>query len=158
MRYEAGIYQMTVEDHIFWVAESKVLKGCVGQGDTSEDAIRELEQNELEWLATAEEMDIPIPRPEAKTSSMPNGKFALRLSPYEYVNAGRMAHELGISLNQYFNNAIVAYNEQNRSFLRVSVCEDSTDGEFSSKILDFSTHKARYIGKITEAFEELEEM
>ena len=34
MKYEAAIYQTTVGNHSFWVAESKVLKGCVGQGDT----------------------------------------------------------------------------------------------------------------------------
>ena len=58
MKYEAAIYQMTVETHTFWVAESKVLKGCVGQGDTSESAIKELEQNEIDWIKTAEEVGI----------------------------------------------------------------------------------------------------
>ena len=45
MLYEASIYQMEVEGRSFWVAESKVLKGCVGQGATSEEAILELESN-----------------------------------------------------------------------------------------------------------------
>ena len=65
MKYEAAIYQMTVETHTFWVAESKVLKGCVGQGDTSESAIKELEQNEIDWIKTAEEVGIPIPEETA---------------------------------------------------------------------------------------------
>ena len=34
MRYGFNVYQMKVEDHVFWIAESKDLKGCVGQGDT----------------------------------------------------------------------------------------------------------------------------
>ena len=61
MKYEAAIYQTTVGNHSFWVAESKVLKGCVGQGDTYASAKKELEQNEIEWLETAEEIGIPIP-------------------------------------------------------------------------------------------------
>ena len=32
MKYEFEVYQMKVEDHLFWVAKSKILKGCVGQG------------------------------------------------------------------------------------------------------------------------------
>ncbi len=54
---------MTVEGHAFWVAESKALKGCVGQGETSQEAIEELEQNEKEWLSAAAEVGIPIPAP-----------------------------------------------------------------------------------------------
>lgn len=38
MKYEFEVYQMQVEDHLFWVARSKILKGCLGQGDTAEDA------------------------------------------------------------------------------------------------------------------------
>lgn len=55
MLYEFKVYQMKVENHIFWVAESLSLKGCVGQGETSEDAIKELGENEKEWLDTAKD-------------------------------------------------------------------------------------------------------
>ena len=67
--YEFCVYQMTVEDHNFWVAESRALKGCVGQGETSQEAIEELEQNEKEWLATPAEVGIPIPAPIAENTS-----------------------------------------------------------------------------------------
>ena len=45
-------------NHIFWVAKSLKLKGCVGQGDTAEEAIEELEANEAAWLDAANEFDI----------------------------------------------------------------------------------------------------
>ena len=61
MLYEANIYQICVENHTFWVAESKCLKGCVGQGESSAEAIKELEENEKEWLETAQEFGISIP-------------------------------------------------------------------------------------------------
>lgn len=32
MKYEFEVYQMQVEDHLFWVARSKILKGCLGAG------------------------------------------------------------------------------------------------------------------------------
>lgn len=51
-------YQMKVEDHLFWVAENPDLPGCVGQGDTEEQAIAELKENEKVWLETAKEFGI----------------------------------------------------------------------------------------------------
>lgn len=59
--YGADIYKMHVGDHAFWVAESKALKGCVGQGETSAEAIAELEQNEREWIDTAGEFGMSVP-------------------------------------------------------------------------------------------------
>lgn len=61
MKYEFEVYQMEVRGHLFWVAKSKSLKGCVGQGETSDEAISELEQNEIEWLKTAEQCGMSIP-------------------------------------------------------------------------------------------------
>ncbi len=112
MIYEANIYQMRVENHTFWVAESKSLKGCVGQGDTSDAAIKELEQNEKEWLETAKEFDIPIPPVSLRKEKAYSGKFSLRMSPYVHEKAADNASELGISLNQYINDALVEYNER----------------------------------------------
>ena len=118
MKYEAHIYQMTVEDHTFWVADSKVLKGCTGQGETSEEAIKELEMNEDDWLETAAEVGIPIPSPAAQVPFPYKGKIALRVSPDVHENAAANAQELGISLNQYLNNAITGYNATVNSYLR----------------------------------------
>ena len=52
---------MHVGDHAFWVAESKMLKGCVGQGETSAEAIAELEQNEREWIDAAGKFGMSVP-------------------------------------------------------------------------------------------------
>ena len=64
MKHDFNTYQMEVEGHRFWVAESKILKGCVGQGDDVSSAIQELEENEITWLDTAKEFRIPIPPPQ----------------------------------------------------------------------------------------------
>lgn len=62
------IYNYTVEKmrnersgSEFFVAMSKSLRGCVGQGATSTEAIAELEENERVWLETAKEFGVPIP-------------------------------------------------------------------------------------------------
>lgn len=63
MKYPYKTYRTKVEDHTFWVAESNDLASCVGQGDTLDEALIELEQNEADWLAAAKEFNIPIPEP-----------------------------------------------------------------------------------------------
>ena len=61
MKYPFSVYQAKVENHVFWVAESPALNGCVGQGETPDEAIKELELNEASWLETAKEFGISIP-------------------------------------------------------------------------------------------------
>ena len=61
MKYDYRVYRMKVENHEFWIAESKELKGCIAQGETKEEAIAELELNEIEWLKTSKEFDIETP-------------------------------------------------------------------------------------------------
>jgi predicted RNase H-like HicB family nuclease len=61
MKYPFFVYYTQEGSESFWVAKSSVLKGCVGQGDSLETAIAELEGNERFWLETAKEVGIPIP-------------------------------------------------------------------------------------------------
>lgn len=64
MKYKCDVYKTEVEGHVFWIAESKELKGCVGQGETAEKALSELKTNEEEWLDAAKMFEIPIPTPK----------------------------------------------------------------------------------------------
>ena len=107
MKYPYFTYTLPNGDDITWVAESLSLNGCVGQGDTIEEAVKELESNEVEWIITAREVGIPIPPEEAKYYS---GKIALRLEPAEHMKAAIRAQIEGISLNQYISNAVIAKN------------------------------------------------
>ena len=54
MVYEFAVYQSSLDGESFWVAESKVLNGCASQGDTAEEAIKELEyyESKLHLLET----------------------------------------------------------------------------------------------------------
>lgn len=134
MLYEFNVYQMEIEDHLFWVADSKFLKGCTGQGETSEEAIAELEVNEKEWLETAKEFGIPIPHRSIKTDKTYSGKISLRVSPYVHESAVLASSSLGISLNQFINDALVKYTEdvrQNHGYVKYSL-RDETD-----KIVNF---------------------
>ena len=110
MVYEFDVFQMEVDEHLFWVAKSKHLNGCVGQGETAQDAINELELNDQDWLETAKEVGIPIPQPGPREIKQYSGKVSLRFSPKMHEAAATLATKEGISLNQYINDAIVFYN------------------------------------------------
>ncbi len=110
IKYPFRVFQTEVEGHIFWVAKSNYLNGCVGQGDAQEDAIAELEENEAAWIETALETGIPIPKVPIERVEEYSGKMTLRIAPFVHMQAAQLAEREGISLNQYINNAVVSQN------------------------------------------------
>jgi len=110
MKYPYNAYMMCVQGHSFWVAESKSLKGCAGQGNTADEAVAELELNEEEWLKTAKEYGLTIPAVQYETEESYSGNFTVRVSPSVHQAASEEAKKQGISLNQYVNDAIVEKN------------------------------------------------
>ena len=113
MLYPFQVYQNQVEEHLFWVAKSACLNGCVGQGETAEEAISELEINEREWLDTAREVGIPIPSIPIETSQEYSGKLTVRIAPTVHRDAALCAKAERVSLTQYISDAIVNWNAHN---------------------------------------------
>lgn len=140
MIYEFNVYQMQVDEHFFWVAESKSLKGCVGQGDSANEAIDELSANEIEWLETAREYGIPIPPATIRKEKQFSGKVSLRFSPFVHEDANNNARDLGISLNQYINDAIVYYNALYRTKSAFTNPATTAISETSTTIIKLSNH------------------
>lgn len=68
-----------MEEHIFFVIESNILKGCVAQGDTLDDAFALFSELESEWLETAQKYDIPIPKENVQEKNSYSGKLIIRL-------------------------------------------------------------------------------
>ena len=62
MKYSFNVKKVKVKEHIFYVVESNVLKGCVAQGDTLDNALTLFSELENEWLETANKYDVPIPK------------------------------------------------------------------------------------------------
>lgn len=114
MIYEFKMYQAKGGGRVFWVAESKVLNGCSAQGDTAQEAYTGLETAEQEWLETAKELGWNTPDAPIRELKLYSGKVALHISPMVHKDAAKYADEQGISLNQYLNDAILAYNEKSR--------------------------------------------
>ena len=112
MKYPFNVFQMQVEQHVFWVAKSAQLNGCIGQGDSMEDAINELAENEEAWLETAKDLGLPIPNVAVEQVQEYSGKLTLRVSSSVHKKAAMLAKREGISLNQYINDAVTSYNSE----------------------------------------------
>ena len=79
MKYGYEIYPVICETSKYWIAESRALikKGIenekqrtvYGQGNTMEEAIKNLESNEAKWVEMAEYCNLKIEEPLKKTIS-----------------------------------------------------------------------------------------
>lgn len=109
MKYGFSVFQQEANDHVFWIAKSNVLKGCVGQGDSCDAAIAELAENEIEWLQTAEALSIPVPNEPVIPERQYSGKFALRMSSFMHKQLDMISKAEGISVNHLICDAIAMH-------------------------------------------------
>lgn len=150
MKYNFKVSKELVEGVPYWIARCLDVDTIVGQGNTPDEAIAELEENEAAWLEFAPEMGIEIPEPKiASQRKKYSGHFALRVSPIMHEVAVNRAKEQGISLNQYVSDALSYYNgkldtnERKTAFARVSEAASQTfEYENSKKILKVDFEKS----------------
>lgn len=143
MKYNFKVSQELVEGVPYWIARCLDMDTIIGQGNTPDEAIAELEENEAAWLEFAPEMGIEIPEPKIISPRKKySGHFALRISPIMHEVASNRAKEQGISLNQYVSDALSYYNgmldasERKTAFVQDSKTASQTfEYENSKKIL-----------------------
>jgi predicted RNase H-like HicB family nuclease len=63
-KYEIIIYWS--EDDGAYIAEVPELAGCMADGPTAAEALRNVEQIIREWIDTAQELGRPIPEPKGR--------------------------------------------------------------------------------------------
>ncbi len=89
-----------------YLAEVLELPGCISEGDTPEDAYRNLDDAMAGWIGASLDSNRPIPEPVgAKEYS---GNFPLRISTDLHRAAALRAIQEGVSLNQWIARAIAA--------------------------------------------------
>jgi len=50
-----------LEEDGYWVAECPSLPGCISQGNTKEDALKNIKEAIIGYIAALEEDNIPVP-------------------------------------------------------------------------------------------------
>ncbi|HHY71176.1 MAG TPA: toxin-antitoxin system HicB family antitoxin [Thermoanaerobacterales bacterium] len=108
MPYRIKMYPMVEEndqveenEQIEWVAEIPDLPGCVGCGDTPEEALAMVEDAKQSWIESALADGIAIPEPKNPDNSQYSGKFTLRVPKSLHKELSLKAEDEGLSLNQY---------------------------------------------------------
>ena len=64
MKYEIILYWS--EEDGAYIAEVPELAGCMADGPTAEDALRNVEQISQEWIETAQELGREVPEPKGR--------------------------------------------------------------------------------------------
>lgn len=106
--YEVRVYPKKAEDGTtYWTAMYPSIPGCVGGGDTPEEAIVEAQENLEIYLEFLEEEKMRIPEEDSEPQY--SGKIALRIARSTHKKIAEMAEQEGISINSLLNNAIERY-------------------------------------------------
>jgi antitoxin HicB len=88
-----------------WVAEVEELPGCLSQGKTPDEVMRNIRDAMRDWISTVLERkeDVPLPREQAHS-----GRFLIRLPKSLHGLLAREAAREGVSLNQFVTGALAA--------------------------------------------------
>ncbi|NPV69752.1 MAG: toxin-antitoxin system HicB family antitoxin [Firmicutes bacterium] len=81
-----------------YAAEIPELPGCISQGETMEEALKNIEAAKASWLESAIEDGIEIPEPTAQDEY--SGKLNIRMPKSLHRALAERAREERISLNQ----------------------------------------------------------
>lgn len=101
MNYAMKVYPMHLENgKTEWCVEYPDLKGCVGGGDTIEEAIADAQATKSVYLSYLKDegIELPVPKDEG---SLPSGKIALRVPKTTHKQLLENAQMDGVSLNTY---------------------------------------------------------
>lgn len=97
--YQMRVYQYPNGDSFDWVVEYPDLPGCIGTGDTIEDAIEDAKISKDLWIEAANGIDKEIPLPSDSFSIEYSGKFNIRIPKSLHRELVLRAEEEGVSLN-----------------------------------------------------------
>ena len=82
----------------YWVARIAELPHCLIHADTSEEAIKEIQEVKTDWIKSNLGRRLPIPEPRPRKYS---GQIRLRILPSLHRLLTYRAETEGVSLNQY---------------------------------------------------------
>ena len=98
--YKIIIQEKNDESGRYFYATVAELKGCMSDGETVEEAYKNVhEAMELHIECMIDE-NMEIPLPESQQTEKYSGKFLTRIPKELHASLAQTAHEQGVSLNQ----------------------------------------------------------
>ncbi len=99
--YKVKIEKLSDEDGGGYLATVPSLPGCMSDGETREEAIKNVEDAIKAWIETALELGRDIPMPESYRSEYDySGKLTLRIPKSLHKALAEQSEEEGCSINQ----------------------------------------------------------
>ncbi len=101
--FQIKLYPIKDDDgsETVWAAEIPELPGCVGAGDTPQEAVLAVDDARKSWIEVALLEAKNIPEPAAADTLNYSGKFTLRLPKTLHKDLAERAEQEAVSLNQY---------------------------------------------------------
>jgi antitoxin HicB len=95
--YPISIRPIEDKDGGGYLAEVPDLLGCMADGETVEEAIKEVNSAIESWISTAKEFNDPIPKPSMAMNY--SGQWRIRVPKHLHAALSLKAKEEGVSLN-----------------------------------------------------------
>lgn len=104
--YPISLYSVETNNGYEWVAKYPDILGCVGGGNTPEEALKEAKINLKVYLDLLDEDNLPYPAINNNEIYNVNGKVSLRISKDLHVKLKKYAEINDTSINQICVEAI----------------------------------------------------
>lgn len=115
LNYPSQITKINAEDGGGFLIEVPMLKGCMSDGETVEEAYNNLEDAKKEWFSYMLENNLEIPEPTKVVDY--SGKFMVRIPKTLHKIITEQSKREGLSLNQYVST-VLAYAAGQKNILR----------------------------------------
>ena len=97
LNYEIKIRKLSDAEGGGWFAEIPLLPGCMSDGETSQEAIENVNEAKKDWIEASMELGRPIPEPANEDYS---GQLRVRMPKSLHRALSEKAREEKVSLNQ----------------------------------------------------------
>lgn len=97
--YPFSVRPLSTDDGGGYLIEFPDLPGCMSDGETVGEAIRNGEATKRDWIAAMKEAGRPIPPPAAEVAESYSGKWQLRTPKSLHRRLAERAKQEGVSLN-----------------------------------------------------------
>ena len=108
--YAFTIRELEPEEGGGWYVEIPTLPGCSSDGETIEEAVRNLEEAMLLWIEVAEEAGLNLPSPDREIGEF-SGKLTVRMPRTLHRDLTLEAELENVSLNQYITYILADRHE-----------------------------------------------
>ena len=115
LKYPTQLTEIPAEDGGGYLIEIPLLKGCVSDGETITEALKNIEEAKEEWFAYMLENNLSILEPA--DISKYSGKFVVRIPKSLHKTISEQSRMEGLSLNQYVANSLAYVAGQKKVLL-----------------------------------------